>query len=147
MFSIHAVCRKKHTFCYTNYTRTKFRVSTKAAIYNALGEVLVIDIPQIQAYGLPGGHIDDGEQPDDAMVRELWEECGLREVELHHKDFFMHADGKIVLAYTGRVVLPELDSQQNNLEGIPRWLPRHVFKTVAIDPAYREFVLANWPAE
>lgn len=52
-------------------------------------------------YGLPGGHIDNDEHPDEAMARELKEELGLSDVTLRRGSFTRHENGKIVLFYTG----------------------------------------------
>lgn len=55
-----------------------FKVVTKAAIYSGdKSKVLVIYMDRNNDYGLPGGHIEEGENLDDAMRRELLEECGV----------------------------------------------------------------------
>lgn len=125
--------------------RQTFPVSVKAAIYDTSGErVLVIHMDRRDAYGLPGGHIDEGEALDDAMRRELMEECGIAPDYLSHEDFFIHSEGKIVLAYTGRVRDDTLASQQNNLEGIPKWLTRSEFIATNVEQCYRDFVIQQW---
>ncbi|MGB2786758.1 MAG: NUDIX hydrolase [Candidatus Saccharimonadaceae bacterium] len=126
--------------------RTTFPVSAKAAIYDVSCErVLVIHMDDIVSYGLPGGHVDEGEALDDAMRRELLEECGIVPDELAHADFFIHSEGKIVLAYVGRVYDDTLFSRQDNLEGIPKWLTRQEFIATNIEQYYRDFVIKNWP--
>lgn len=114
-----------------------FPVSVKAAIYDTSGErILVIHMDRRDAYGLPGGHIDEGEALDDAMRRELMEECGIVPHQLAHADFFTHSEGKITaLAYTGRVRDDTLASRQNNLEGIPNWLTWSEFIVIDIGNA------------
>lgn len=131
---------------YTISMHTTFPISVKAAIYDSTNEhILVIHMDRRDAYGLPGGHVDEGEALDDAMRRELMEECGIVPDQLAHADFFIHSEGKIVLAYTGRVVDNTLESQQNNLEGIPKWLTRTEFVATNVEQCYRDFVVANWP--
>jgi len=122
-----------------------FKVSTKAAIYNSTHDrILVIHMDQYNDWGLPGGHIDEGETPDVAMSRELLEECGIKPNNLAHKNFFMHSNGKIILAYVGEIDDMNIKSQQNNFEGIPKWLSIAEFQKIQIEPNYRDFVLENW---
>lgn len=68
--------------------RKTFEVSTKAAIFNrSLDQVLVIDLSQIKRYGknkhgLPGGHMEENEKPDQTIAREIKEECGINAINL-----------------------------------------------------------------
>ena len=125
--------------------RLEFRVSTKVALFNAdRSKVVVIDIGRDGQFGLPGGHIDSGEAPDEAIVREIREECGVGVSKLERADFFVHQDGKIVLAYTGIADSEEFNSEQDNFEGVPKWLTKAEFELIGIDPGYREFVLKVW---
>lgn len=130
--------------------RSQFRVAVKAALFNHdKSKVLVIDIDYHNDWGLPGGHIEENETPDEAMVRELFEECGVRSSDLKHTDFFLHSQGKLILAYVGTVDSEELESQQTDpegepLEGKPRWLTKDEFEAITIEPGYRDLVLNNW---
>lgn len=127
--------------------RKLFKVSTKVALFNTEDKVLVIHMDKINDYGLPGGHIDEGEDIETALKRELLEECGIEEVELKKNDFFLHTNGKLILAFTGRLTdMEQPVSQQNELEGIPKWLTKEEFKTISIEPNYKSFVLSNWPS-
>lgn len=49
-------------------------------IINDQGEVLLQRRSDNGEWGLPGGAIDPGEEPADAVVREVWEETGLHVV-------------------------------------------------------------------
>lgn len=126
--------------------RELFRVSTKAAVFNAdRTKVLVIYMSRINDYGLPGGHIDKGEGIEEALRRELAEECGITKLALKRTDFFRHSDGKIILAFTGQLNGQDhLVSQQNEQEGKPLWLDRATFEGLDIEPHYRKLVLENW---
>ena len=64
-------------------TQDKFTVSAAALITNDAGEVLLLDhhIRPASGWGLPGGFLEHGEQPDEGIRREIREETGL---ELHH---------------------------------------------------------------
>lgn len=123
-----------------------FNVSTKAAIYSVnKDKVIVIYMNEINDHGLPGGHIEENETPDEAMSRELLEECGIVPDNLRHTDFFIHSGGKLVLAYTGSSSALEFKSQQNELEGKPMWLSKDEFVATRVEKSYRDFVLVNWP--
>ena len=133
--------------------RNQFFVSTKAAIYSKdLSHVLVIytdkSLDGVLRYSLPGGHIEDDESPDQAMARELHEECGVVVKNLRHIDFFIHCTGsKLVLAFVGTVDNDDLKSQQDELEGTPKWLSKSEFEGIRtpIDENYCKLVLNNWP--
>lgn len=92
-------------------------------------KVLVIHIHGDKR-GLPGGHMQPGELPDEALKRELYEECGVTEYHARHADFFTHhneRNGKIILAYVGETSQNDVAPMQNNLEGTPKWLNREEF--------------------
>lgn len=67
-------------------TQRKFTVSVAAVITNENGAVLLLDhvLRPASSWGIPGGFIEPGEQPVDAVKRELYEETGieLTDVEL-----------------------------------------------------------------
>ncbi len=61
-----------------------------AVIHNDVGEILLVYTTD-GMWGTPGGGVDPGEQPADAVVREVFEEVGLRvvpervlSIHLHH---------------------------------------------------------------
>jgi 8-oxo-dGTP diphosphatase len=60
-------------------TQRKFTVSVAAVIINEKGEVLLLDhvLRPASSWGIPGGFIESGEQPIDAVKRELREEVGI----------------------------------------------------------------------
>jgi len=123
-----------------------FKVVTKAALFNGdKSKVLVIHMDHNNEYGLPGGHIEKNETMNEALERELLEECGVTTRSIKRADFFTHSNGKIVLAYVGTLDHDDVHSQQDNREGIPKWLTRQEFEKINIDPGYRKLVLDNWP--
>jgi ADP-ribose pyrophosphatase YjhB (NUDIX family) len=60
-------------------TQHKFTASAAVVILNARNEVLLLNhvLRPFSGWGLPGGFIDRGEQPEDAVRREIREETGL----------------------------------------------------------------------
>lgn len=60
-------------------TQAKFTVSAAAIITNGRGEVLLLNhvIRPKSGWGLPGGFIERGEQPDEGIRREIREETGI----------------------------------------------------------------------
>ena len=63
----------------TRLSQHKFTVSVAAIITNEKGELLLLDhlLRPASGWGLPGGFIMPGEQPADALKREIMEETGL----------------------------------------------------------------------
>jgi 8-oxo-dGTP pyrophosphatase MutT (NUDIX family) len=82
-------------------TRHTLRVTCKCALYTPDGSKVLLAQYGPQDYGIPGGHMESDESPEDAMRRELEEEIGITGIELTRRDFWMHANGKLILGYTG----------------------------------------------
>lgn len=70
--------RQMRTFV-TRAVQSKFTVSAAGVVLNEKGEVLLLDhvLRPRSGWGLPGGFVDVGEQPEAALRRELKEETGL----------------------------------------------------------------------
>lgn len=96
------------------------RVSCKAALYskNRTKVLLVEYLPG--KFGLPGGHIELGEAPEETMRRELREEIGLKEKAYLKKcDFWRHSDGKIILGFAGDIAIDSiLTIDKNEIEAV-----------------------------
>jgi ADP-ribose pyrophosphatase YjhB (NUDIX family) len=60
-------------------TQKSFTVSVIAIVQNDAGEILLLDhvLRPDSGWGPPGGFIDEGEQPEEAIRRELREETSL----------------------------------------------------------------------
>lgn len=60
-------------------TQTKFTVSVAAVVTNQKNEILLLDhvLRPFTSWGVPGGFVNRGEQPERAVRRELREEIGL----------------------------------------------------------------------
>ena len=64
---------------FIRFTNTRFTVTAGAIIFNEAGEVLLLKhfFRAGSGWGLPGGFMETGEQPIDALRRELREEIAL----------------------------------------------------------------------
>ena len=61
------------------FTNTKFTVTAGALVFNDRGEVLLLKhaFRAGSGWGMPGGFMESGEQPDQTLRRELLEEVGI----------------------------------------------------------------------
>src|SRR5512145_607252 len=60
--------------------RPLFQVYAAAVIFNGQKQILLVKLTyqRFHPWGIPGGGLDYGEQPDEAAVRELFEETGMK---------------------------------------------------------------------
>lgn len=125
--------------------RDTFRVSAKCAIFSPDGQkVLIAQYGNNEAGGLPGGHLEGSETPDEAMARELREELGVENIQMHQAGFFRHENGKIILGYTATLD-PEygLQIQEEELSGAA-WIDVEDIRSGTISlGTYGPFVLEH----
>lgn len=57
-------------------------------VLNHDGDILLVKMDSEHPWSLPGGHIDPGETPYDALKREVWEELGIQINVLGSKNSF-----------------------------------------------------------
>lgn len=127
----------------------RHEVSAKAALYSEDGQfVLVMRYPRRGRTGLPGGHVEKGESPEDALRREMVEELELTVGHLERKDFFLSGEfqPRIILAFTGTLPLNATMTPTDPTFEYGEWVSMEDFKkTEIISPNYTRFVLENWP--
>ncbi len=115
--------------------RTRIETSSGGVVYRPeeSGPFVLLIRDPYNNWGLPKGHIEGGETPEQAAVREVEEETGLSELDVVAQlptiDWYFRDRGKLVhkfchfflLESTGGDTSPQLD------EGITEcsWLPLH----------------------
>jgi 8-oxo-dGTP pyrophosphatase MutT (NUDIX family) len=130
--------------------RPKHVVSTKLALYSHdLASVLLMHYPVRGHYGLPGGHVEPREDPNETIRRELLEELTLSVDTLKRTDFFLRegSHGPIILAFTA-VASPSVSIKPTNARfeyGV--WREKNDIPEVDMSPEYKRFVLENWPKQ
>ena len=125
-----------------NRKRDLLRVTCKCAIFTPDGsKVLLADYGK-EGYGLPGGHVDEGESPDDAMKRELSEELGLSDLRCRRADFFIHPNGKIVLGFVATLdESSRLTIQPEEIDGVVWKKIEDIRIGSVLVPSYKDFIL------
>ena len=70
-----------------------FSPGTAAIVWNDQGELLLQRRSDDGKWGLPGGSVEPGEEPAETVVREVFEETGLKVIPEHLVGVFGGADG------------------------------------------------------
>ena len=113
---------------------TRFTVTAGAIIFNQAGEILILKhrFRTGSGWGLPGGFLERGEQPIDALRRELREELGLEieDVEIFTARSFRKPK-QVEVLFRGRADGPvktrtmEVErAEWFSLDALPEGLPR-----------------------
>lgn len=114
-------------------TRARIERSAGGVVVRVIGgepKILVIRDPY-QNWGLPKGHLENGERTGDAAMREVREETGLQDLvlgqELASIDWYFRAGGKLVHKFCAFYLMTSEagDPQPEAAEGISEcvWLP------------------------
>ena len=96
------------------------KLGVNIIVRNEKGELLVQKRGDDGCYGMPGGWVDDGETPDQAIARELMEEAGLTVEDMYIADALHRPAGSIHLTYVVRKVSGTLRGSD---EGEVMYLP------------------------
>jgi 8-oxo-dGTP pyrophosphatase MutT (NUDIX family) len=83
--------------------RPVHRVSVKAALLNPAGTKVLMTRLHDGGFGLPGGHMEYNETPEQTITRELQEELGLENAgALHRCDFWRDTrTDRLLLGFVG----------------------------------------------
>ncbi len=125
-----------------------FTISTKVAIYSDDGTHVLVMKYGVGTHGLPGGHMEKGEHPDETLIRELKEELGIILPSFTRKDFFFRNSKQrsLILGYVSQVPA-NFDFQPPHPKkehGV--WMTRQELVACdTISDQYKNFVLNFWP--
>ena len=76
-------------------------------VLNGRGQVLMIRHRKLGVWLFPGGHVEENELPDDAVLREIFEETGIRAEILENGEDRALEDGAAVCLHSPRYTLLE----------------------------------------
>lgn len=126
--------------------RHHLRVSCKCALYTPDGSKVLLTYYRSKGYGLPGGHMEADETPDQTVRRELHEELGVAGEMVERKDFWMHRNGKLILGYTGKLDdATNLTLQEEELSEVVWATVDDVASGKVPVPSYGEFICKFQP--
>ena len=79
-------------------------------VFNSKNEILMIHHNKLQVWLPPGGHIDENELPDDAVLREIREETGIiAEIISNKHEFDLNDEHCKELAMPFVILLEDID--------------------------------------
>lgn len=126
--------------------KTLYKVTCKAALFNLDRSKVLLTEYRENDFGLPGGHLEEGETPNEAVIRELHEELGINSdgLQLQRKDFWMHPNGKVILGFTG-VLDENTRLVTENGEGrAAHWISiSDIQQEIVSAGTYNDFILRN----
>lgn len=76
--------------------KTNYVAGSSAVVMDGAGRILLVRHSYRQGWSTPGGFLNRGEQAADAVVREVWEEVGLRVAAYDEQVVVLRTDDRIV---------------------------------------------------
>jgi putative (di)nucleoside polyphosphate hydrolase len=105
-------------------TETKYKANVAAILRNLRGRILICErLGVAGAWQFPQGGIDEGETPEQALVREVWEEIGVPAEEITIVErkgpyCYLYGNGRIKRGHHGKEQIYFLCSYQGLDAGI-----------------------------
>lgn len=129
--------------------RTRYPVI--AVVFNDEGKVLMSRRNEYKStfhkmWQFPGGGIEFGEDPKDAVLREVWEETGLKVKLLSKHPFaFNYADPLtnthvVALGYVAKYVDGEIDTSKDPHTGDAQWISYDEIDFASCVPLSKELI-------
>jgi ADP-ribose pyrophosphatase YjhB (NUDIX family) len=116
--------------------QAKFTVSAAGVIVNEKGEVLLLNhvLRPMSGWGVPGGFMDAGEQPEAAFRREIREETGLelRDIQLYRARTVQR---HIEIIFTARAV-GEASIKSGEITDLGWFAPDRVPEEMSLDQQF-----------
>jgi 8-oxo-dGTP diphosphatase len=127
--------------------QTRQRLAAYAVVFDDAGRVLLTREPdrrgRLGRWALPGGGVEHGEHPEQAVVREVQEETAVRVRVGALREVFsdITAAGRrrrvlhnVRLIYCAAVVSAEPGSPERRLSGYARWCAPQEWRTLSLAP-------------
>ena len=130
--------------------RDRHFVATGLVVHDSLDKVLLIKHKKLKTWLPPGGHVDEGELPDECVIREVFEETGLiveiiseafdvshEKVETLHTPLLVQLEKiesldsehqHVDLQYLCKVIGGELNASANEEHDEARWFNENELK-------------------
>ena len=100
-------------------------------------KVLLVKRRDIPIWVLPGGGIEFGETPQDAVIREVFEETGFKVEILKHVSIYTHKSGKVNHTFECKIIDGvETTSNESseidyfNFDGLPEMISPYVHRLI-----------------
>lgn len=125
--------------------------SAGGVVLNPHNQVALVQHSQTGNWSFPKGHLEEGETPEDAALREIAEEAGVTEVELirqlgsYERQSYDGKEEKTITLFLGRT--NQMDTQPRDPDiGAVKWVGLMAVAEVLSNPTDAEFFVSMLPS-